>query len=237
MEKVFYALKLDEFHAHPLSRGWMNLFRRWAATATLRELWPALCAGHSRQFLDFAGRHLNLSIEEAWTVEAGGEEEATASVSGEMSRECRTIPGYVEAFGKAFQQAAPLKDARGLQSGAARWTLRLSAGSKDEGFHTSGQLLAVAAATLMREGELGLYVWVAPAYRGLGAGSRLVRASLESLGRSYPGYRVMADVGPVDLGVGDDQYQKVGWLKFYERLGFIRDASAPDRLRMVRTVR
>ena len=237
MEKVFYALKLDEFHAHPLSRGWMNLFRRWAATATLRELWPALCAGHSRQFLDFVGRHLNLSIEEAWTIEPGGGQEAMASVSGEMSRECRAIPGYVEAFGKALQEAAPLKDTSGIQSGAARWTLRLSPGSRDDAHRTGGQLLAVAAATLMREGELGLYVWVAPAYRGLGAGSRLVRAALEPLSQSCPGYRVVADMGPADPGVGDDQYQKAHWLKFYERLGFTRDASVPGRLRMVRRLK
>jgi GNAT superfamily N-acetyltransferase len=238
MERVFYALKLDEFHAHPLSRGWMNLFRRWAAAATLREFWPALCAGYSRQFLDFARCRLNLVAEDAWTTELCRGWEVVSPIFDELSRECRDLADYPNAFREAFQQAAPLDPARGLQGGAARWVLRLSpTGLSGNGPRTEGELLAVAAAMMMRERELGVFIWTRPAYRGLGAGSRLVRTCLESVGETYAGYGVVADLGPDDPSARDNQYEKAGWLKFYERLGFTRDGSVPGRLRMVRTLK
>jgi len=61
MENVFLALKLPEYHAHPLNRGWMNLFRRWTTAPTLRMLWPSLKAIYSKRFVAFAEYQLNLS--------------------------------------------------------------------------------------------------------------------------------------------------------------------------------
>jgi hypothetical protein len=60
---------------------------------------------------------------------------------------------------------------------------------------------------------------------------------LESIGETYAGYGVVADLGPDDPSPGDNQYEKAGWLKFYERLGFTREGSVPGRLRMVRTLK
>src|SRR5438105_11625465 len=60
MENVFLALNLARFHAHPLNRGWLNLFRRWTATPTMRLLWPSLKSTYSRDFVAFAEYHLNL---------------------------------------------------------------------------------------------------------------------------------------------------------------------------------
>jgi len=61
MENVFLALKLAQYHAHPLNRGWMNLFRRWTASPTMRLLWPSLKSRYSRDFVAFAEYQLNLS--------------------------------------------------------------------------------------------------------------------------------------------------------------------------------
>lgn len=60
MENVFLAVQLDKYHAHQLNRGWMNLFRRWAAADNFQQLWPVLRGGFSKDFVDFAGYELNL---------------------------------------------------------------------------------------------------------------------------------------------------------------------------------
>jgi len=60
MENAFYALNLATYHAHPLNRGWMNLFRRWTSTETLRRAWSNLRSLYSVEFVQFAEYQLNL---------------------------------------------------------------------------------------------------------------------------------------------------------------------------------
>jgi hypothetical protein len=60
MEMVWYGLQLDRYHAHPLNRGWMNVFRRWTNTATFHAFWPFLRAEYSQEFVRFCERALNM---------------------------------------------------------------------------------------------------------------------------------------------------------------------------------
>jgi GNAT superfamily N-acetyltransferase len=238
MEKVFYGLRLEEFHAHPLSRGWMNLFRRWASTPTLRGFWPTLCGSYSRQFVDFVQRHLGLAFDQALSVGPCENVDHVAPLLAEMARECHIIPEYPENCRRAFHQPAPLRGGQGRPDSVARWALRiLPADAEPQNGRMSGQFLAVAAATIPSGRTIELYTWVRPAYRGLGIGSRLLRAALHSLGQTFAGSIVMVDFGPDDANVAGYSDQKAVWVKFYEQLGFTRDGSVPGRLRMKRTLR
>ena len=40
---------LERFGAHPLNRGWMNVFRRWSASGAFHRYWPALRPGYCRR--------------------------------------------------------------------------------------------------------------------------------------------------------------------------------------------
>jgi hypothetical protein len=60
MEMVWFAMKLDSYHAHPLNRGWMNLFRRWTGSRTFQRYWPFLRAEYSQDFVRFCERALNM---------------------------------------------------------------------------------------------------------------------------------------------------------------------------------
>jgi GNAT superfamily N-acetyltransferase len=238
MEKVFYALRLEDFHAHPLSRGWMNLFRRWTSTPTLRGFWPTLCGSYSRQFVDFVQRHLNLAFDQALVVSPCEELEQMAPLFAEMARECHSIPEYLDSCRRAFHQPAPLRGGQRGQDGVARWALRiLPADAEQANGQMGGQLLAIAAATVLSGRDLGLYAWVRPAYRGLGVGSRLLQTALQSLGQTYAGYTATVDLGPDGANLAGYYDQKAVWSKFYEQLGFTRDRSAAGRLRMKRTLK
>jgi hypothetical protein len=60
MEIAWAASELDEFHAHPLNRGWMNTFRRWTSSRALHRYWPFLRAEYSKPFVAFCEDLLNL---------------------------------------------------------------------------------------------------------------------------------------------------------------------------------
>ena len=60
MELAWLANELDKFAAHPLSRGWMNVFRRWTASGVFQRFWPVLRGNFSREFVRFCSVALNL---------------------------------------------------------------------------------------------------------------------------------------------------------------------------------
>jgi hypothetical protein len=61
MEMVWFAMKLDAYHAHSLNRGWMNLFRRWTSSPTFHRHWPFLRGAFSQDFVQFCERALNMT--------------------------------------------------------------------------------------------------------------------------------------------------------------------------------
>ncbi len=60
MENVYLELRLDQEHASPDNRGWMQLFRRWAGTPMLRATWALSAGTYGSRFQSFCERHLGL---------------------------------------------------------------------------------------------------------------------------------------------------------------------------------
>lgn len=218
MENVFMGVRLDEFHAHPLNRGWMNLFRRWAASARFHALWPTLRGAFSRPFVDFAETHLNLDVP-ITVVRCVPPDALRAVLFQEFGLEW---PHRLEEFNAAVARPLPMPD------DPARPAVWLAA---DDAAQPLKDFRGVAVAS---EGPdaLRLNVWVRLAYRNLGIGTRLLERALTELKTTHAGRTALVDLGPDNPAMKGFQQQKAAWLWFYEQAGFTRDRSDETRLRM-----
>ncbi|MFZ1764329.1 MAG: GNAT family N-acetyltransferase, partial [Nitrospira sp.] len=239
MEQVYLAVNLEEFHNHALNRGWMNLFRRWTSAETFRLFWPTLCGMYSQQFVRFAEPHLNLSIDEVVVLEAMGPTSDLSSLVRDLSIEWDSVPDYAETFMQALHKPLPLEEPTGDHTRRAAWHMRLKARPSPDDSAGPGEILAVVAATRLSVAghRLALHGWVRPAYRGLGLGHRLFRRAIEELTAAYSGHNLIVDLGPDNPAWAGTSIRNVGWLRFYEQLGFTRDRSDPARFQMTRILR
>ena len=60
MENVYIDVQLERTFDHPDNRGWMNLFRRFAAAGMLRVTWTVSGATYGARFQSFCEHHLGL---------------------------------------------------------------------------------------------------------------------------------------------------------------------------------
>ncbi|MCW5793099.1 MAG: patatin-like phospholipase family protein [Nitrospira sp.] len=237
MEQVYLAVKLEEFHGHALNRGWMNLFRRWTSSATFRMFWPTVCSMYSQPFVRFAGQHFNLSIDQVAVLQPLEQTGDLSSLFRELLIEWASVPDYAETFMNALKRPLPLEEVTdGPPPPLAAWQMRLPAIDSQAGPVGSGEILAVVAVTRLSVTghRLALYGWVRPAYRGLGLGHRLFGKAIDVLTEVYSGHNLIVDLGPDNAAWAGTSIRNVGWLRFYEQLGFTRDRSDPKRFQMMR---
>jgi len=64
MENVYTDLRMESTYDHPDNRGWMNLFRRFAAAGMLRVTWAVSGATFGARFQSFCEHHLGLGVSE-----------------------------------------------------------------------------------------------------------------------------------------------------------------------------
>jgi hypothetical protein len=60
MEDAWLGVHLEGYHAHPMNRGWMNVFRRWASSETFRRHWLTLRGEYGQDFVRFCEDELKL---------------------------------------------------------------------------------------------------------------------------------------------------------------------------------
>ncbi len=238
MEQVYLAVKLEEFHGHALNSGWMNLFRRWTSSATFRLFWPTVCGMYSQQFVRFANQHLNLSIDGVVALELLETTSDLTSLFRDLSLEWASVPDYAQTFMQALKRPLPLEAVTDRAPRLAAWQVRLPAIDSETGPVGSGEILAVVAVTRLSVAghRLALYGWVRPSYRGLGLGHRLFGTAIAELIDAYYGHNLTVDLGPDNAAWAGTSIRNVGWLRFYEQLGFTRDRSDPARFQMTRTL-
>ena len=194
---------------------------------------------YSQQFVRFAEPHLNLSIDEVVVLEAMGPTSDLSSLVRDLSIEWDSDPDGEDQDTKAPKKTASREsfvDANGLR---AAWHIRLKARPSPDDSAGPGEILAVVVATRLSVTghRLALHGWVRPAYRGLGLGHRLFRRAIEELTAAYSGHNLIVDLGPDNPARGGTSIRNVGWLRFYEQLGFTRDRSDPTRFQMARILR
>ncbi len=82
MAQMFDELELDDpgNRTNPHNLGWMNRFRRWAATPELREVYARSCSGWSEVFQVFCEEALGLRVTVAWAMAEIQDSEAIRSL-------------------------------------------------------------------------------------------------------------------------------------------------------------
>jgi hypothetical protein len=238
MEMIWFAMKLDGYHAHPLNCGWMNLFRRWSSSPTFQKYWPVLRGEYSQDFVRFCGRALNM-VPAAVTSERLGSAAAVAARLGDVAVMDRE---FVQEWAFEADRLGWLTTGRYLRDAVEQatafagrpqhpreplvWLLAVSDGPDGLPHRPCG--LVCAAPPFRGAGtDLELLVWLRGPYRTLGIGRLALQtilpeiiAELGPLGQDLPApYRLLVYY-PEGGANKADRLQKAMWMNFFFDYGF-----------------
>lgn len=241
MENVFLGLRLAEHYAHPLNRGWMNLFRRWATTPMFRRCWPILCGTFSRAFVEFAECHLYVPPSSHLTyLQQRLTDASIQAIHTQLVSEWTIEAQIPEDFVAALQTPYRFSTMSGPEESGV-W----SAWIQFEGDRTAlthapqGELLGVVVLAPRAQTpeehsktSLTIYGWIRAGYRDLGIRHELYARALQTLQailRPQVGHsiEVTVDLGPELPAHASSQHPKADWISFHEQIGFVR---VPRRL-------
>lgn len=62
MEIAWMNARMEDFDAHPLNRGWVAVFHRWAMMPAFRRAWPVLRADFSRLFIEYLESRFSMRV-------------------------------------------------------------------------------------------------------------------------------------------------------------------------------
>ncbi len=196
MEIAWAASELDEFHAHPLNRGWMNTFRRWTSSQTLHRYWPFLRAEYSKPFVAFCEDLLNLlpprvEAKKITSLPGGQVADLERQFGQEWSEPVRRLQlpavfGGSEFIGRLADEAwrsDPRKKRRFLwrveQRSAERAGKPYCCGILCATQTERLRLLQPDIESLAEEAEL--FVWMRGPYRAIGLGAEAVRQVVQEI--------------------------------------------------------
>ncbi len=248
MELAWLGIRLDGYHAHPMNRGWMNLFRRWSTSPAFYRFWPILRGRHSKDFVRFCERALNLS---ELPVKAVRLDRVRAALKGdrffravcqplnqELFREwAGVLPDFArplevrpqEYLLEVMRRAEHFAAGRGARSPI--WVLATGqAGSEpgldpawEPGDFPQGIALAYPKDEPKRPKGSELFFWVRGAYRTLGLGRGTLGPILDQLDEEFgPAWDHVVTRFP---GVGSgasDRLQRTLWTAFFHDYDFLR---------------
>lgn len=218
MENVFYAVRLSEYHAHPLNRGWISLFRRWTAVSTLRLLWPGLRGTYSKAFVEFAEYNLNLTTRISPTT---------------WSKPLTPWPNWTSRLFLELKQEWPDDKYRKYDSDFLEHPLSVVTVSSSDvavvppatrSATTNQEAWGIALSTRDKAEEaIRLMVWVRGAHRRCGLGQELLNKLLET-SEVQQSRKLIVELPPFPPEKPGYQEEMAGWLRFYGRKGFVRDS-------------
>ncbi len=234
MENAWIALKMESRSDHPMNRGWMNIFRRWAGSETFQQMWPVFRGQFNRDFIDFCEDELRLhpgQTEHVRTVDldSGVLERALRvprasllpRVAADPSRSSdgEATPSWItHGFPGLIEDAGQL----GLDSPAV-WLIRQEIAISHSGRELFPVGIVLARRDLFAAGAYELFVWIIPAYRGLGIGRRHLGEILKSLTQDL---LEQASGEPVTYSVRfpssgfDRDVKETLWLSFFYHYDF-----------------
>ncbi len=243
MENVFLSLRLAEYYAHPLNRGWMNLFRRWATTPMFRRCWPIVCGTFSRAFVEFAECHLYVPQSSSLTylqdsLTARSIHAVHTQLLSEWTGETQIPTDFVAALRAPYR--IPSASGPSVPGVWSAW-IQLETGINTDGDSPSGELVGVVVLASRKEAleacgntPLSIYGWIRASYRDLGIRHELYHRALQTVQATLQGdagrsIEITADLGPDLPAHASTQHPKADWINFHEQIGFVR---VPRRLAM-----
>jgi len=248
MENVFLGVRLEEHYVHPMNRGWMNLFQRWASADTFRQWWPVLRGTFSRAFVEFAERHLHLPTHDDLAYER--REFPMLGIKllrDQLDREWITDPTLPQQFETALRRPLELSfstDGKGAAVWLA-WVPKIMVATPLPVPFPDGELIGVVALSLREAGVWQVYGWIKMGYRDVGIGKNLFERVLSDTRRSKDlaegaSVTLVADLGPRDASGLDGPDRRMEYIRLYEQIGFrhVRvSESDSSRIFLSRTLR
>ena len=233
MENAWIALRMESRRDHPMHRGWMNVFRRWAGSDIFQQLWPVFRGQFNRDFVDFCEEELRLQPGRTEHVrivdlDSGVRERAVSFLARTFDREWPRDPSRSsdgEAMPSWITHGIPglIDDAGQLAlDSPAVWVIRQEITIP----HSGRELFPCGIALARRDRihpELEFFVWIFPSYRGLGFGRVHVGEILKSLTQDLP---EQASGQPVTYSVRfpstgfDRDVKETLWLSFFYHYDF-----------------
>lgn len=197
MEMVWFDMKLDDYYAHPLNRGWMNIFRRWTNSATFHGYWPLLRGEFSQDFGLFCERALNMlpirsdceQLKRAdgtkWLADL---KEMDQEFKNEWDPERDRLPWLPTGryLRDAVANASVFADRFNPKIEPLVWRLSFKFGLNGRQRRTCGLICAGPAFRGAAE-QLELIVWLRGPYRSLGIGRHRFGEILSKIGEELRG--------------------------------------------------
>ena len=223
MENAWLSLKLDVNYAHPLNRGWMDIFHRWTSARPVREYWSLLRAEFGRGFVSFCEQQMRM-----------GEVEARAAL---LALDADKVPSLLaDEFRAQWPAALPGLEGR-LQEARERngkgWLI-FSKGAADPLLDRTpcGIILVTPDQPTVGGPYNGtaceLFVWLRGAYRNSGLGRDSLATVLNQLRKDWRGVFTLYVRLPVrELTGPGGELQKRMWMTFFYHFDFVPSELPP----------
>jgi hypothetical protein len=239
MENAYLSLDLEVNYAHPMNRGWMDIFHRWTSAETFRSHWPHLRAEFAREFVRFCERQMRLGEVIGTPVPLQPDE-----LPGRLNR---LLLEFEDQWPEYRAELEHRLDAAMSAGSPSVWVIyaghpelltpSVPAGiilvSRAGVYLPPAESLPPAETDLLRwENEGGrmalmavydLFVWLRGAYRNTGLGRPAVREILKQLPvRLRRPFRLRTRLPLMHLTGPGGKLQRAMWLTFFYQLEFIR---------------
>jgi len=240
MENAYLSLNLEANYAHPMNRGWMDVFHRWTSAERFRSHWLHLRNEFANDFVRFCERQMRLGIVTAKTVPISSEDV--------LARWPRLLLEFENQWPEYCCELEPhLKDAVANQTAWAIYP-ESSSPRKDDPTAESGGLPAgvifiwpsvfaetPAAAKSSSIKVYELFIWLRGAYRNTGLGRPALRKILDEIReRITRPFRLRVRLPVKNLTGAGGKLQKAMWLTFFYQLDFLRLKADDDELVLAR---
>jgi hypothetical protein len=208
LENAWLNLNLDVHYAHPLNRGWLDVFYRWTRGELFRKHWPVMRSEFSRRFVDFCELQMRVGRIHVWTTPLDGQS-VPPILEREFKVEWPTLPGLASLVPKTDLGAC--------------WLIHSEMSPSADNATSNAPLGIIIVRPDPQEPEkaLELTIWIRGAYRNTGIGRaalRLVRKEILAKKAGQTCLRVYlpkaAFSGPGGMAL------KVMWLTFFSYFDF-----------------
>jgi GNAT superfamily N-acetyltransferase len=221
MEDAWVGLRLRGYRDLPMYRGWMSIFRRWAATDAVGRLWPTLRVEFSQGFVQFCENELKLRAHSDAIAVQGDEPFAIQSIKRLDGAFRREWPK--EGLGPATLCTRVLSD-RSRADKASLWLIVQSDSEPAGELDPESQYACGVAGLFNRDGGgFYLFVWIEPAYRAMGIGGICAKRILKAIEAYAAEVRLPQDVFacfPRGGSSSEDNMDFELWKNFFARYDF-----------------
>ncbi len=226
MENAWVDLRLGGFRDLPMNRGWMTVFRRWAATPDFSRMWPILRGEYSQDFVKYCETHLAL----------GARVEAVHESRLDRAFAYQAIDALHMAFAGERPNQQPLKDS--IATARETWADSAAApprsllvltppGAGEIAVSPDKVPCGIVFASRVPGGQpdfFEVFLWMSRPYRGMGLASRCAKRILMDFLTVAPGdeprdIKVRTRY-PAEGWKRDEEMEFVLWKSFFSHYDF-----------------